>query len=196
MGAESMASGNQWLQQVIQARLSRLDQGGLPDSGERVELGVDSGACLVMQVVDGRIVVEPGVAQDAIVRMRLSDGIIPELQAPDVADGLLGRLTDVGSLIGQGDVIRQDVHGTLRLRFMRESGGEERLDIGFTGLDQQQPSVVVTLPGRLMKVAAGTANARKRMMQAMISGDIRIEGDMGFLQRVSNVMDMGLPALG
>lgn len=191
-----MASGNQWLQQVIQARLARLDQGGLPDSAERVELGLDSGARLVMRVVDGGIVVEPGIAEDAIVRMRLSDGIIRELEDPDVVDGLLGRLTDVGSLIGQGDVIRRDVRGTLRLRFMRESGGEERVDIGFTGLDQQQPSVVVALPGRLMKVASGTANARKRMMQAMISGDIRIDGDMGFLQRVSDVMDMGLPALG
>lgn len=191
-----MASGNQWLQQVIQARLARLDQGGLPDSAERVELGLDSGARLVMRVVDGRIVVEPGIAEDAIVRMRFSDGIIRELEDPDVVDSLLGRLTDVGSLIGQGNAIRRDVRGTLRLRFMRESGGEERVDIGFTGLDQQQPSVVVALPGRLMKVAAGTANARKRMMQAMISGDIRIEGDMGFLQRVSDVMDMGLPALG
>lgn len=191
-----MASGSQWLQQVIQARLARLDRGGLPDSAERVELGLDSGARLVMRVVDGRIVVEPGIAEDAVVRMRLSDGIIRELEDPDVADGLLGRLTDVGSLIGQGDVIRRDVRGTLRLRFMRESGGEERVDIGFTDLDQQQPSVVVVLPGRLMKVASGTANARKRMMQAMISGDIRIDGDMGFLQRVSDVMDMGLPALG
>lgn len=191
-----MARGSQWLQQMIQARLARLDQGGLPDSAEHVELGLDSGARLVMRVVDGRIVVEPGIAEDAVVRMRLSDGIIRELEDPDVADGLLGRLTDVGSLIGQGDAIRRDVRGTLRLRFMRESGGEERVDIGFTGLDQQQPSVVVALPGRLMKVAAGTANARKRMMQAMISGDIRIEGDMRFLQRVSDVMDMGLPALG
>ena len=40
-----------------------------------------------------------------------------------------------------------------------------------------------------------TANAQRRMMQAMLSGDIRIEGDMGFLQRVSDIMDMGLPTL-
>lgn len=190
-----MATGNQWLQQVMQARLSQLNDRRLPESDERIELGLDSGARLVTRIVDGRIVVEPGIAQDAVVRMRLSDGIVSELEDPNVAEGLLGRLTDVGSLIGQGDAIRRDVCGTLRLRFTRESGGEECVDIGFTRLDQDQPNVVVTLPGRLMKVAAATANAQRRMMQAMLSGDIRIEGDMGFLQRVSDIMDMGLPTL-
>ncbi|HBC56737.1 MAG TPA: hypothetical protein DCZ03_06180 [Gammaproteobacteria bacterium] len=192
-----MSSSRELIEKLIAERMEEFAGQDLPDSDEKILLGIKDDASWVISLKGGVPQANEGTTDDALVTILFSDNALPILmnEGSD-GNGMMDQMTQMNEMIAKADTIRESINGTLKLVIKTEDGNEETLAIGFCGLDYDSPTTTITMPIHLMQeLSGGSDDAQPKMMQAFMAGDIQLDGDMGFVMNLQSNLDLGMPGM-
>ncbi len=170
--------------QMISSRLGNVRFGDIRDS---VEIHVPGSGHWHARIEGGKPVFRSGQAEDAYVKVVVSDGVIRsgiERAAEETGDlesvEVSGPAQALAEVITQEfiDTMRGQVNGTVRFAIADGSGREQSIFVGFSTISTDSPTCTLsTSESELLSIA----DLRQTPQEAFMAGKVRLDGDMSIL---------------
>lgn len=186
-----MPTAKETISKILTERLTEFGDMEIPDTEEKIQLGLDDGSNWVIELEGGKPKVAEGEADNALISVIFSEGAVPIFMEQESQGGgaSLGDASQMTQMLGKAKEIRSGIDGTIKIVLTRDDGDSESMTIGFCSLNKQSPTTTITMPEPLMKELQSQGSAaQSRMMQAFMGGEVKIEGDMALLMTMQSVL--------